>query len=85
VSKEGALQRLEGAFRDWYWETGTDMPDVGIVVIGLSRGGCDLQYLGVEPKAVIDWPTLFTGIVRELERGRYSVNNAASVDFPSQR
>jgi len=85
MSKVGALRQLETAFRNWFWATGKPMPDVGILVITLSTDGCDLQYMGVEPHAVIDWPNLFTAIVRELEAGRFSVDNAAGVDFKRHR
>lgn len=84
VAKREALRKLERAFRDWYWATGQDMPDVGIVTIGLSRDGCDLQYLGNEPNAVIDWPVLFAGILQQLQAGTYSVDSVAEVKFSGQ-
>jgi len=76
-----ALRRLEAAFRDWYWATGKDMPDIGILVISLDRAGCDLQYLGAAPNTVVDWPALFAGIIKEIESGRYSVDSTAEVPF----
>lgn len=81
MSKEGALHRLEAAFRDWYWETGEEMPDIGILCISLSREGCALQYLGQMPDAVIDWPALFSRIIQELDAGRVYINEEAEVRF----
>jgi len=85
MSKVFALGALEQAFRDWYWTTGGEMPDIGIIVIGLSHDGCDLQYLGIDPYAQVDWPALFKRIIKEIDSGRYSIKDFAEVKFPSQR
>jgi hypothetical protein len=84
MSKVFALGALEQAFKDWYWTTGSEMPDIGILVIGLSRDGCDLQYMGIDPHAVIDWPSLFSRIIEEIQSGRYSIHGKAEVKFSSQ-
>lgn len=80
--RKQALRQLELAFRNWYWSTGQDEPSIGILVVGLSHEGADLQYLGREPNAVIDWPTLFALIIQELERGNYRIDPDAGVQFP---
>jgi hypothetical protein len=80
-----ALVNLERAFRDWYYETGQVMPDVGIVTIGVSSDGIDIQYLGNDPHMTVDWPEFFSRIVKRLDAGDYSVMEDAGVQFPSQR
>jgi len=81
VSKEGALRRLEGAFRDWFWETHKDMPNIGIVVISISTDGADIQYMGQEPATKLDWPYFFRGVCEHLAAGHYDIEEGASVDF----
>lgn len=81
MSKVGALAQLETAFRHWYWETGREMPDIGILVIDLATNGASIQYLGVDPNVTVDWPALFTGIVQELANDRFVVDDMAAVPF----
>jgi hypothetical protein len=85
MSKEEALHILEIAFVNWYEATSRAMPDIGILVLGLSHEGCDLQYLGVQPSVVVDWPYLFADLIEQLERGNFRINTEAAVDFRSQR
>ena len=76
-----ALHDLELAFRRWYRAIGVDAPDVGIVVISISREGSDLQYLGIEPRAVVDWPNLFQRISEAIAAGEYTIDDSTSVEF----
>lgn len=85
MDKREALRNLERAFRTWYWTTDQPMPDIGIVVIGLSRDGADIQYLGEDPNATVDWPAFFERVLEELVARRYSIDPHAGVIFPSQR
>lgn len=85
MSKREAFEALEAAFRYWYWETDQDEPDVGILVIGLSRQGVDIQYLGKEPSAVVDWPNLFKLIIQELEAGRYRIDTDSELSFKRRK
>lgn len=81
MSKERAWRELNAAFNNWYYESGQDVPSIGILLIGLSHEGCDLQYMGKEPNVVVDWPTLFANIIQELERGTYRIDMEAGVPF----
>lgn len=85
MDKRVALQRLEYAFWDWYDAIGAPAPDFGIVVIGLSSDGLDMQYIGKEPNQVIDWPGLFTQMLQEFQAGRFTVDNEAAVPFERQQ
>lgn len=76
-----AMQQLELALREWYYATDQDVPDIGILIVGLSGEGCDLQYVGRTPQVDIDWPTLFARIIQELERGTYTINGDQGVPF----